>query len=97
MQRARHWTAVGFRLLSVAVLLVGLGLLVYAGIQWLQTARWHPLTVSGALEVWPTTRAWVAHPQSWQGLHRVVTYILRVPLYLIVTGMGLVMLIFSRV
>jgi hypothetical protein len=52
--------------------------------------------VSGVLDTWPATRAWVAHPQSWQGLHRLVSFVLRVPLYFIVTGMGLVMLIFSR-
>ena len=96
LERARRWTAAGFRFLSVAVLLVGLGLVAYAGVQWLQTEHWHPLTVSGVLDTWPTTRAWVAHPQSWQGLHRIVRYVLRVPLYLIVTGLGLVMLIFSR-
>jgi hypothetical protein len=78
----------------VAVVLVGIGFAVYAGVQWLQTARWQPLTVSGALASWPTTREWIAQPDSWLGLHRLVTWILRVPVFGIVTlvGVALVML-----
>ena len=72
------------------------GLLAYASAQWLQSAHWQPLTVAGTLDFWPTTRAWVAHPQAWHGLHRVVSYLLRVPLYIIVAGVGVVMLVFSR-
>jgi len=94
--RARRWTATAFRYISLAVSVVGFGLLAYAGVQWLQSAHWHPLTVAGALDFWPTTRAWVAHPQAWHGLHRVVSYLLRVPLYIIVAGFGVVMLVFSR-
>jgi hypothetical protein len=92
---AQRWCAVLFRGLSFGVLLVGIGLIAYAGVQWLQTGRWHPLTVDGALASWSTTSNWVAHPHSWYGLHRIVVWVLRVPLFVIVTFLGCAMIIIS--
>ena len=90
-QRARRLSGVLIRAFSFAVFLAGIGLAVYAGVQWLQTAHWQPLTVDGALASWPATRDWIAHPRSWLGLHRVVDWVVRVPVFLIVMVLGAAM------
>jgi hypothetical protein len=84
---------IAVRTLSVAVFVSGIGLAAYAGIQWMQTAHWQPLTVNGLLASWPATRSWVAHPRSWLGLHQLIVPILRVPLFIIVTLSGGALLI----
>ncbi len=83
-------TAVG-----LAVFLTGIGLAAYAGVQWLQTARWEPLTINALLTSWPATRDWTAHPRAWLGLHRVVMWIRWVPVFVIVTLLGGVLLVLS--
>ena len=88
MQRAKRWIAIAIRALSLAVFVIGIGLAAYAGVQWMQTAHWQPLTVEGALSSWPTTRTWVAHPRSWLGLHKVVARTLHVPVFVIVALVG---------
>jgi hypothetical protein len=95
LQHARRWSAILFRAFSLAVFLAGIGFAGHAGVQWLQTAHWQPLTINGTLASWPTTREWIAHPHSWLGLHRVVEWVLRVPLFLIVTLLGAALLIIS--
>jgi hypothetical protein len=98
MKRLQHLQRLGgilWRVFGLVVLSAGLGLAGYAGVRWLQTAHWQPLTINGALAIWPTTRNWVAHPRSWVGLHRVVVWTLRVPVYLIVTLLGVALLIVS--
>jgi hypothetical protein len=82
--------------LSLAILVAGIAFALYAGVQWLQTARWQPLTVSGALAAWPETREWIARPQNWLGLHRLVRWILRVPVFIIVTLVGLALFALTR-
>jgi hypothetical protein len=86
--RARQLCARLWRALSVAVFLLGLGFAAYAGVQWLETAHWQPLTIDGALASWPTTRDWIAHPHSWLGLHRIVVRMVHVPVFLVVTLLG---------
>jgi len=88
LQSTRRLSSLALRAISLAVLMVGIGLTVYACVEWLQTARWQPLNVNGALASWPTTREWLAHPRSWLGLHRVVVWVLRVPLFVMVTALG---------
>ena len=98
MSTTRHTQPLSARLLrafSLVVLLIGIGFAVWAGVQWLQTARWQPLTVNGALATWPTTREWIAHPRSWLGLHRVVAWFVRVPVFVIVTLLGGALLLIS--
>jgi hypothetical protein len=87
--------AVLWRAFSLAVFLSGMGLAAYAGVQWLQTAHWQPLTLNGVLTGWPATRDWVAHPRAWLGLHRVVTWLQRVPVFVIVMVLGGVLLAVS--
>jgi hypothetical protein len=82
-----------FRALSWAVFLIGLGLAAYAGVQWLQTAHWQPLTVDRALTGWSATHDWMAHPHSWYGLHEIIAWVLHVPLFVIVTLVGGAMII----
>jgi hypothetical protein len=77
-----------WRTFALLVLLVGLGFTVVAAIGWLQTAHWKPLTVGEALTSFPALREWMAHPRSWIGLHRIVTWIVRVPVFLLLTAMG---------
>jgi hypothetical protein len=89
----RRSGAVLWRAFSVAVFMTGIGLAGYACVQWLQTAHWQPLTVNGMFTSWPMTRNWIAHPQSWLGLHRVVTWALRVPMFIIVMVLGVAMLV----
>ena len=83
------------RALSLAVLVVGIGFATLACIQWLQTAHWQPLTVQGALAKWPTTREWTVHPRSWLGLHRIVAWTLRIPVFVVVTLVGVALVIFG--
>lgn len=80
---------------SLAVFLTGVAFVVYAGLQWLQTARWQPLTVNGALTSWPTTRDWVAHPRAWLGLHRLIMWVRSVPVFVIITLLGAALLVVS--
>ena len=81
------------RAVSLAIFLVGVGFALWAAIQWLQTAKWQPLTVNGALASWPPTREWLAHPRSWLGLHRVLAWLLRVPVFVIGLLLGGVLLL----
>jgi hypothetical protein len=83
------------RAFSFAVFLAGMVLAAYAVVQWLQIGHWQPLTINGALASWTMTRNWLAHPYSWLGLHRVVVWTLRVPVFLIVTMLGAALLIVS--
>jgi hypothetical protein len=92
---ARRSLAILMGAVSVALIVAGLSLAAYAGVQWLQTARWQPLTVSGVLTSWPATREWVAHPRGWLGLHRVVMWVRSVPLFVIVTLLGAFLLVLS--
>jgi hypothetical protein len=81
--------------LSLAVLLTGIGLAGYAGVRWLQTAHWQPLTVNGLLTGWPATRDWVAHPRAWLGLHRVIMWVRSVPVFVIVMLLGGALVVLS--
>ena len=92
---ARRWIAILFRTFSLAVFSAGVALLVLAGVQWLQTAHWQPLTINQALAGWPTTRNWLEHPHAWLGLHRLVLKVVRVPVFLIVTLTGTALLVVS--
>jgi ABC-type cobalamin transport system permease subunit len=83
VQHARRWIKTLVRVAGLAVFLAGAGLVAYAGVQWLQTEQWHPFTIGSTLASWPATRNWIAHPQSWRGLHRLVVWAVRVPLYAI--------------
>ena len=83
VEHAKRWMRMLASVAGLAVFLAGAGLVAYAGVQLLQTAQWHPLTVGGALDSWPTTRHWIAHPLSWRGLHRIVVWTIRVPVYAI--------------
>ncbi len=89
--RDEGWRAAGavlWRAFGLGVFLSGVGLAAYAGVQWLQTAHWQPLTVNGLLTGWAATRDWVAHPRAWLGLHRVVMWLRSVPVFVIVTLLG---------
>jgi hypothetical protein len=92
---ARHASAVLWRALSLGVFLSGVGLAAYAGVQWLQTAHWQPLTVNGVLTAWPATREWVARPRTWLGLHRVITVLRSVPVFVLVMLLGGALLVLS--
>jgi len=94
-QYVRRLFAIAFRAFSLFVFLTGIGFAAYAGVQWLQTAHWQPLTVNGALNSSPTSRDWVAHPRAWIGLHRVIMWVRNVPVYLIVTLVGAALLVVS--
>ena len=87
-ERSRRLIATLVGAFSLAVLLTGIGLAGYAGVRWLQTAHWQPLTVNGLLTAWPTTHDWVAHPRAWVGLHRVIMWVRNVPVFVIVTLLG---------
>ena len=94
-QHAKRWMKALVRVAGFAVFLAGAGLVAYACVQWLQTAQWHPLTVGGALDSWLTTRNWIAHPQSWRGLHRIVVWTVRVPMYAIGMVFGAALLLIT--
>jgi hypothetical protein len=81
--RVRKVAAAVARALGLAMFVIGLVLVVLAALHWLQTARWQPITVRGALDYRPATREWVAHPRSWQGLYLIVKWTLPVPLFII--------------
>jgi hypothetical protein len=83
------------RVFSFAVLMTGVGFAAYDGVQWLQTAQWQPVTINGVLAGWPAARSWIAHPHAWLGLHRVVVWTLRLPVFLVVTLLGVALLIMT--
>ena len=85
----RRFALIVWRTFALLVLLVGLAFTVVAAIGWLQTAHWRPLTVGEALSSTPALREWMAHPRSWIGLHRIVSWIARVPVFLLFTVMGI--------
>ena len=95
LQHARRLSTILLRVFSLAVFSAGVGFAGYAGVQWLQTAHWQPLTINEALATWPTTRNWIAHPHSWLGLHRLVMWTLRAPVFLVVSMLGAGLLIIS--
>jgi ABC-type cobalamin transport system permease subunit len=74
---------------------MGLGFTVVAAVGWLQTAHWKPLTVGEGLSSLPAVREWIAHPKSWIGLHRIVSWALRVPAYLLFTLVGVGLTVMS--
>ena len=84
----RRIVGIVWRTFALLVLLVGLGFTVAAVIGWLQTAHWKPLTIGEGLSSVPALREWIAHPRSWIGLHRIVSWIVRVPLFLLLTVIG---------
>ena len=91
----RRFGLIIWRSFALLILLVGLAFTVAAAIGWLQTAHWKPLTVGEALSSTQGLRAWVAHPQSWIGLHRIVSWIVRVPLFLFFTVIGIALSVLS--
>jgi ABC-type cobalamin transport system permease subunit len=95
LRHGRRLSAILVRASGLVVFLAGTVLAAYAGVQWLQTAHWQPLTINGALASSPMTRDWIAHPHSWLGLHQVVVWTLRVPVFLIVTLLGVALLVLS--
>jgi hypothetical protein len=84
----RRFGLIVWRTFALMVLVVGLAFTALAAIGWLQTAHWKPLTVGEALSTLPAVREWLAHPRSWIGLHRIVSWLLRVPLFLLLTVIG---------
>ncbi len=89
----RRALALAWRGFSVFVVVVGVGFAGYACVQWLETARWQPLTVNRALSSWPATREWAAHPHAWLGLHRIVMWVRSVPIFLLTTAIGVVFIL----
>jgi hypothetical protein len=86
--RVRQVAAAVIRAFGLAVFVAGIALVVLAVLHWLQTARWQPITVLGALDYWPSSREWAAHPRSWQGLYLIVKWFLPVPVFIIVILLG---------
>ena len=91
----RRFGLIVWRTFALLVLLAGFGFTVTAAIGWLQTAHWNPLTVGEGLSSLPTVREWIAHPKSWIGLHRIVSWVLRVPVYLLITLVGVALTVMS--
>ena len=93
LRRSRRLIATLFGVFSVAVFLTGIGLAVYACVQWLQTAHWQPLTVNDLLTRW--AREWVVHPRTWLGLHRIIMWVRSVPVFVVVTLLGGVLIVLA--
>jgi hypothetical protein len=60
---------------------------------WLRTGLWAPYTLRAlwgfAMDSTPGDR-WLQHPEDWIGLHRIVVYILDLPLYAVLLFSSLV-------
>jgi hypothetical protein len=93
-QSLRRSGLIIWRTFALMILLMGLGFTLLAVVGWLQTAQWKPTTVSEVLSSFGL-REWVAHPRSWLGLHRVVSRGLRVPVFLLLTLIGIGMAVIS--
>jgi len=87
-QNVRGFALALWRTGALLILVTGLLFTVLAAIGWLQTAHWKPITVAEALASWFGLREWIAHPRTWLGLHRIVSWILRVPVFLLLTILG---------
>jgi hypothetical protein len=73
---------------ALLILITGLAFAALAAIGWLQTAQWKPATVGEVLSGWFGLREWIARPRAWLGLHRIVSWIVRVPVFLLLTILG---------
>lgn len=69
-------------------MLAGPGLLAFQAFVWLKTGNWMPLPLSELLQYLPDNIApimrpfvrWLSSPHDWIGVHRLVAWILDLPL-----------------
>jgi hypothetical protein len=84
----RRFALIIWRTFALLILIGGLAFTLIAAVGWLQTAHWTPMTVGEGLSRVPALREWVIHPRSWLGLHRIISWLLRVPLFLLLSVIG---------
>jgi hypothetical protein len=82
------------RLLVVAGVLAGLGILGYQVFTWLKTGAWPVMSLWHGLHYlfpdWDEMWQWFSTPRSWVGLHKLVSWLLiKTPLSLVAVLLGL--------
>jgi len=82
-QKAPGVFARGTRLLGMAIFVTGLVMGCYAGFRWLQTGHSDATLIQDVIlaKLPDRAQAWVARPESWYGLHRVMLWVLEIPLF----------------
>ena len=85
------------RLIGMAMFLTGLAMGCYVGLRWLQTGLGDATLIQDVVvEKLPDpAQAWIVRPRSWYGLHRVVVWVLRIPLFASVAFSGFLILLAS--
>jgi len=85
------------RLIGMAMFLTGLAMGCYAGLRWLETGHSTATLINDvvAAQLPDRAQAWIARPRSWYGLHRVVVWVLRIPLFASVAFSGFLILLAS--
>lgn len=85
----------GVRLLGLMMFMTGVVLGCYAALHWFQTGRVDAALIEDVVvaKLPNATRAWIAHPRSWLGLHRLALWVLRIPLFASVGFSGFLILL----
>jgi len=81
----------------MVLFLTGIAMGCYAGLRWLQTGHGDPTLIEDVIvaNLPDPAQAWIVRPRSWLGLHRVVVWGLRIPLYASVAFGGFLILLAS--
>jgi hypothetical protein len=81
--------------LGTALLVAGVVMACQAALRWLQVGHGEAMLVKEVLvpRLPDPVRGWLAHPLSWQGLHRLVEWALEVPLFAVMTACGFLLLL----
>jgi len=79
---ARDCFALAAVLCMFAAFMVSVGILGWQIVTWLKTGAWPAMPIGDYLIplLSDSARAWIAQPEAWQGLHRLVVFFLGVPL-----------------
>lgn len=67
----------------------------YAGLRWLQTGGFEATLIEDVVisKLPDDARVWIADPRSWRGLHRLVIWVFRIPLFASVAFGGFLILL----
>lgn len=85
------------RLIGMAMFLTGLAIGCYAGLRWLQVGHGDLMLLSDVIVEYLPDRAqtWIIRPRSWFGLHRIVVWVLRIPMFASMAFVGFLLLLAS--
>jgi hypothetical protein len=83
--------------MGMTMFLAGLALGCYAGLRWLQVGNFDVMLMNDVVAEHLPERAqtWIIRPRSWFGLHRLVVWVLRIPIFAAAAFVGFLLLLAS--